>query len=118
MKRKHLKSLVFVGFFIIVTGVAMGSLKQDNPSGTLQPPDVGMNTGFVTVSAHLIQDNIFTGGDGTVALSLSMHADDVLVSDEAEGQPVDMVIVLDQSGSMKGQKIEYARQAIQNLLSG
>lgn len=117
MKRTHLKSLVFVGFFIIVTGVAMGSLKQDKPSSTGQPPDVGINAGFVTVSAHLIQDKIFTGGDGTVSLSLNMHADDVLTSDEGEGQPVDMVIVLDQSGSMKGQKIEYARQAIQNLLS-
>ena len=87
MKRKHLKSLVFVGFFIIVTGVAMASLKQDKPSSTVQPPDVGMNTGFVTVSAHLIQDKIFTGGDGTVAISLSMQADDVLTSDEGEEQP-------------------------------
>jgi len=118
MKRKHLKSLIFVGFFIVVTGVAMGSLKQDNSSGTAQPPDVGVKTGVVTVSAHLVQDKIFTGGDGTVALSLSMHADDVLASDEGEGLPVDMVIVLDQSGSMRGQKIEYAKQAILNLLSG
>ena len=117
MKKKHVNSLVFVGFFIIVTGVAMGSLSRNTPSSTAQPPDVGIKTGVVTVSAHLVQDKIFTGGDGTVALFLSMHADDVLVSDEGEGLAVDMVIVLDQSGSMRGQKIEYARQAILNLLS-
>ncbi len=122
MNRKHLKSLIVVGFLIVVTGVAMGSLNQKNSFTNPVPPQ-GQDTIFsrgngpLVLSSRLIQDKIFSGGDGTVALSLTLHADDMLASAQDKEQHIDMVIVLDQSGSMRGQKIEYARQAILNLLS-
>ncbi len=124
MKREHVKSLVMLGFFIIVAVVAMGSLHKENFFGaTGQSQGVGTRVfsegnGAVALSGHLVQDKVFSGGDGTVTLSLTMYADDVMASDAGEEQHVDMVIVLDQSGSMRGQKIEYARQAILNVLSG
>jgi hypothetical protein len=71
MKREQLKSLITVGFFMLVTGVAMGSLNQDKPIETPQPPDVVMNGDIVTLSGRLIQDKIFSGGDGTMPDRLS-----------------------------------------------
>ncbi len=123
MKREHLKSLIVVGFLLIVTGVAMGDLNGNTffrPANLPQNPTkiVSSGNGPVTFSAHLVQDKVFAGGDGTVSLSLTMQANEMLSSEENEAQHVDMVIVLDQSGSMQGQKMEYARQAVLNLLSG
>ena len=123
MKRQHLKSFIVIGFLIIVTGAAMASLNREpqggvTPSGHQPPTVFSTGNGPLKLSGHLVQEKIFSGGDGTVTLALTMYADDVLSSDEREEQHVDMVIVLDQSGSMEGHKIEYARQSILNLLSG
>lgn len=119
MKREQLKTLIVVGFLLIVTGVAMGDLNGNTPNHSQNHTNiVSSSNGPVMLFAHLVQDKIFTGGDGTVSLSLTMQAADVIVPDQDEEQHVDMVIVLDQSGSMRGQKIEYARQAVLDLLSG
>jgi Ca-activated chloride channel family protein len=123
MNRKHVKSLIVVGVLIVATGVAMGSLNGNMPFGNPVPSRdpveiVSTGDGPLMLSGHLVQDKIFSGGDGTVSLSLTMQADEVFAPDQTETQHVDMVIVLDQSGSMQGQKIEYARQAVLNLLSG
>lgn len=101
----------------------MGNLNGNNPFDNPVLPQnqtkiFSGGNGTVGFSGHLVQDKVFSGGDGTVALSLSMYADDTIASEPGEEQHVDMVIVLDQSGSMRGQKIEYARQAILNLLAG
>ncbi len=48
---------------------------------------------------------------------MSADAAAVVSEDDGVSQHVDMVVVLDQSGSMSGQKIEYARQSILDLLS-
>ena len=115
-----MREFVIVGFFVIVTVVIAGSFYTAHQGVAVpqQPAIFSEGNGPIQLSAHLVQDKIFTGGDGTVSLSLTMHADDLFLDDEAIKQHVDMVIVLDQSGSMQGQKIQYAREAIQNLLSG
>ncbi len=123
MSREYLKSAVMFGFFLVVIGVAMaklhGSYLADTPSAVTHPAVVSHGDGPLGISAHLVQDKIFFGGDGTVSLALTMSADAAAVVSEDDGvsQHVDMVVVLDQSGSMSGQKIEYARQSILDLLS-
>jgi Ca-activated chloride channel family protein len=72
---------------------------------------------IVHISGNLVQNKILQGSDGLVNLSLTIQADDVLEHNTQAGRNVDMVIVLDRSGSMKGKKIKDARQAILNLLS-
>jgi Ca-activated chloride channel family protein len=52
-----------------------------------------------------------------VNLALTLQASDNYGSTVAESRNVDMVIVLDRSGSMQGRKIEDARQAVLMLLS-
>ncbi len=115
-----MREFVIVGFFMIGFAVVAGSFYMDQQGVAVpqhQPDVFSEGDGPIQLSAHLVQDKIFTGGDGTVSLSLTMHADDVFVDDAAVKQHVDMVIVLDQSGSMRGQKIQYAREAIQGLIS-
>ncbi|UCD87944.1 MAG: VWA domain-containing protein [Desulfobacterales bacterium] len=112
MKRNYVRPLFLVGCLIAVTCVAMAySSNSVGPS-----PGVGAKAGIVTLSGQLTQDKVLYGGNGTVALSLSMSADDVLDL-EGDSPHVDLVIVLDRSGSMQGRKIQDAKQAILNLLA-
>jgi len=86
-------------------------------NGVEPTPRVDPQGGVVTLSGHLAQDKVLYGGDGTVNLSLTMHADDVLDLDRGDRRHVDLVVVLDRSGSMSGQKIKDAKEAVLDLLS-
>ena len=72
--------------------------------------------GTVTVDADLVQDKVLTGSDGQVAVSLTLTAAQIQRIDRPAAQHADLVIVLDRSGSMEGQKIEDARQAVLRLI--
>ncbi len=119
MKRKYLKPIIFIGCLIAATGAAMAYSSKFKPwiPNLIRNPNPGKN-GIVSLSGQLVQDKILKGGDGTVSFSLTLHADDVLTLDKSNAQNVDMVIVLDRSGSMKGSKITDAKRAVLNLLSG
>lgn len=121
MKKHQLKPIMLIGCLIIFTCAALAYTAQKNGSSII--PDIkpvnnvitGKN-GIVTISGHLTQEKIFKGGDGTASLSLTIKADDVL-SGNKEKNNVDMVIVLDRSGSMQGKKIQDARTSVKNLIS-
>jgi Ca-activated chloride channel family protein len=107
---------------IAATGAAMAysagkgkTLFSNWKSPTIQPAPG--QSGPVRISGNLIQNKILQGSDGIVNLSLTIEADDVLEQVNTAGRNVDMVIVLDRSGSMQGNKIQDARQAALNLLS-
>ncbi|MEE9611892.1 MAG: VWA domain-containing protein [Desulfatiglandales bacterium] len=117
MKRNKLKPLFLVGSLIIVTCAAIVYANKENHPELIPPPVVEMKNGVVTLSGHLTQGKILYGGDGTAALSLTMTADDVLDLDKGDDRHVDMVVVLDRSGSMGGDKIVNARYAVLDLLS-
>ena len=116
MKRKYLKPIFFIGCLIAATGAAMAYSSKFKPwtPNFINPPS---KSGVVSITGQLVQDKILQGGDGTVGLSLTMHADDLIAPDRENIRNVDMVIVLDRSGSMKGSKIRDAKRAILNLLS-
>ena len=121
MKRKYLKPLFVVGCLIVITGAAMAYSSRGNPwmPNLITGPNPGNldKNGGISLTGRLVQDKVLQGGDGTVDLALSLHADDMLNPDKGIAQHADMVIVLDRSGSMKGSKIRNAKNAVLNLLS-
>jgi Ca-activated chloride channel homolog len=122
MRKDIRKPLLLVGCLVAVTCAAMAYSSRGNsaPAPTpLAPVPAPMSAkgGIVTLAGHLIQDKIHGGGDGTVGLALTLSADRVSGSTGSEAALVDMVIVLDRSGSMQGAKIRDARQATLDLLS-
>lgn len=119
MKRKYLKPIFFIGCLIAITGAAMAYSSRVSawiPNLVNSPGKPG-NNGIVSLTGQLVQDKIFQGGDGLVGFSLTMHADDILGPKAENLRNVDMIIVLDRSGSMKGKKIQDAKRAVLNLLS-
>ncbi len=113
MKRNYVRPLFLVGCLIAATCVAMAY----SSSGEITVPVAGVKAGIVTLSGDLTRDKVLYGGDGNVALSLTMSADKVFDLDKGDARHVDLVIVLDRSGSMQGRKIKDAKQAILSLLS-
>ncbi len=118
MKKNYLRSLFLIGGLIAVTSVAVGYTSRENHFDAGPNIDISAKTGIVTLSGHLTQKKVLSGGDGAVTLSLTLQADEVFDLDKGDARHVDMVIVLDRSGSMKGNKIEDAKRAVLNLLSG
>lgn len=120
MKRNRLKSLIVLVCLIAMTGMAMAVheniAKPDYGNGAAGPPGVTAANGIVTVSASLVQDKVLKGSDGTVNLVLTLKADDAGDGAHPAENAVDMVLVLDCSGSMQGSKIDDAKRAVSSLL--
>jgi len=117
MKRNKLKPLILVGCLLTITCAALVYASKGGPFHLWSPPVISGKNGIVTLSGNLTQNKVLYGGDGTAALALTLSADEVLDLDQGEANHVDMVIVLDRSGSMGGSKIADARRAALNLLS-
>jgi len=118
MKNARIRQLILVAGLIAVTCLAM-AYTENGPALTTTPmpaSPVSATNGIVTLSGALTQEKIYAGGDGAAAIVLTMSADKIATG-EATAQHVDMVIVLDRSGSMDGEKLENARKAVLNLVS-
>ena len=83
-------------------------------AGLIGPPPV--SAGPLTVRTDLVQDKVLVGSDGQMAVSLTLTAAPVEPLDGAPPPQTDLVVVLDRSGSMQGQKIDDARQAVLRLV--
>jgi Ca-activated chloride channel family protein len=122
MKPTRLKSFIFIIVLIAATGAAMAYTAGAGKTWfagwtTPAPHNPPIKSGPVTLSGRLVQNKILQGSDGRVNLALSLKASDDYGSVAKESRNVDIVIVVDRSGSMKGRKINDARQAVLNLLS-
>ncbi|MFQ5483996.1 MAG: VWA domain-containing protein [Desulfobacterales bacterium] len=122
MKKKRFNQFIFIVSLIAITGAAMAYSSQRGKGilpGWMQtsstPP--ALTPGPVKISAQLVQSKVLQGSAGIVSLALTLKADDIIDHSDGKYHNVDMVIVLDRSGSMKGSKIKNARQAVLNLLS-
>lgn len=124
MKPTRLNSFFLIIVLIAATGVAMAYSTGAGKSwlaGLISHPGVStpsIGSGPVALSGCLVQDKVLQGSDGRVSLALTLQADERFDSQSTGARHVDMVIVLDRSGSMKGRKINDARQAVLHLLSG
>ena len=122
MKKNQLKNFILITVLMAATGVAMAySSNKTNfffqNRSIVSSQQQTVKNGIVSVSGHLIQDKVLQGSDGTLGLNLTLQAEEIATSNSGEARNVDMVIVLDRSGSMKGRKINDARQAVLELLS-
>ena len=117
MKRNKLKPLIIVGCLLTITCGAIVYASKGGPFRLWSPPVISGKNGVVTLAGNLTQDKVLFGGDGMAALALTLTADEVLDLNRGKVNHVDMVIVIDRSGSMQGKKIQDARQAALNLLS-
>lgn len=122
MNPTRLKSLVFIIVLIAATGAALAYSTGAGKtwlSALLNSPTrhSGVEPSPVSLGGHLVQRKVLQGSSGRINLALTLAAIESPDSDSAVERNVDMVIVLDRSGSMKGQKINDARQAVANLLS-
>lgn len=118
MKKRCIRQSILVAGLIAAACAAMAW--SDQPGPIIPDPGPGpvnsAKSGIVTLSGRLTQDRIYTGGDGRVSLVLNLQADDVAI-EAISGRHADMVIVLDRSGSMSGQKLDDAKRAVFNLLA-
>ncbi|MBW2593469.1 MAG: VWA domain-containing protein [Deltaproteobacteria bacterium] len=106
MKKNAAKSILIIACLILVTGITTAS----NSAGFSQNP-------VLTVDGHLVQNRILQNSQGIVDLDLTLKARHIATdSVRCKTQNVDMVIVLDRSGSMNGRKINNARRSIIALL--
>lgn len=110
------RSFIAVWILIAVTGAALAYVNaRDDRTGETDAA-VTTKQGPVSVAVRAVQDKVLKGSDGRASLALTLAADDVLPSDQPPVQHADLVIVLDRSGSMGGQKIHDARQAVLRLI--
>ncbi len=115
MQKHHLRTLLLLGCLIALTCTAMAYSKGHNPI-VPDPGSVQAKNGIVHLRGNLTQGKVLYQSDGKVGLSLTMTADDIITPEKGPTSHVDMVIVLDRSGSMQGQKLDHAKKAILNLL--
>ena len=106
MKPNRMKSFFLIVLLIAVTGAAMayssGKAKTLFSSWTSpKPHPTAFQSGIVHIGGNLIQNKILQGSDGTVNLSLTIKADDVMEHVAAEARHVDMVIVLENAFKFK-----------------
>lgn len=117
MKKNRLKPLLLVGCLLTITCTAIVYASKSGPFRIWSPPIISGKSGVVTLSGNLTQDKVLLGSDGMAALALTLTADEVLDLGRGDANNVDMVIVLDRSGSMNGKKIEDTKRAALSLLS-
>ncbi|MEO0811612.1 MAG: VWA domain-containing protein [Myxococcota bacterium] len=68
----------------------------------------------VLLNAQLDRTKLMQNGDGTVRMQLTLTGEER--SNDAPAMPSDVIVVLDRSGSMTGEKWQQARAATQELI--
>ncbi len=76
---------------------------------------VSTGGGGIALRAAFDRAAVFAGGDGRAVLELSVSAP---ASDATPLRPADVIVVLDRSGSMRGDKMAHAREAMRSLITG
>ncbi len=122
MKNPHAKPVMFILILIIATGAAMAYTGRTKPGAppppAPAPPIAASGAGLLSLSGQLVQTHVLKGSPGRVSLELTLTAGRMPEEAAAGDRGVDLVVVLDRSGSMQGAKLEYARQSLQQLVSG
>ncbi len=114
---KQIKSsFIAVLALIVITGGALAyvSATEDRSGGS--GTAVSAKDGPVSMTVRLVQDKVLKGSDGRASVALTLTADDIRQPEKPAMQHADLVVVLDRSGSMSGQKIHDARQAVLQLI--
>jgi Ca-activated chloride channel family protein len=114
----------WIAVALIATTALLGGAAHvmgDGPSPRrITPPDqvhfAATGAGPVSFAGQLDKTSVLQGRDGRVRIELLMGAH-AQAPTAVERVPTDLVVILDRSGSMAGEKIEHARAAIRQLIS-
>ena len=107
------KSLITIIGLILATTAALAAITT---LGGDAPPAAVTHAGDgLTMRTELVQDKIAKGGDGRVTVALHLTAGRLPETVDAPLPAADLIIVLDRSGSMDGQKLHDAREAVVGL---
>ena len=117
MNRRSLTILAGVGLLIAATCGAMSLTGRGNPDGGGRADVIPAGRGTVSLQGRLVQDKVVVGGAGTVDLELILAAGEMESISASGTTSADLVLVLDRSGSMSGDKIAAVRQATRELVS-
>lgn len=109
------RSFVAVMLLIIATGGALAYVSAREERSD-RDPAAAVNKGPVSMTVSLVQDKVLKGSDGRASVALTLAADEIVQPDQLSPQNADLVVVLDRSGSMSGQKIHDARRAVLRLI--
>lgn len=114
------RALLIVGLLVAATCAAMAFSKPDHATPRVSvKPAVNNNgdKGVISLNGELTRNKIHKGGKGTFGLVLTMTADEIPMPENDKARAVDMVVVLDRSGSMGGRKIQDAKRAVRGLIN-
>ncbi len=114
--KRHPLTIAFILSFLLVlacAGVVLANFLDVAGGGM---GHASAKEGIVRLDAGLTQTSVFADGEGTLGLALTLTCDELPMNSAAE-RNVDLVVVLDRSGSMAGRKIVDARRAVVELLS-
>ena len=115
---RYKKGFLTILSMIAITGAALAYMGTREPSGASSHVPAAGSGGkdIIAIHSSLTQEKVMKGSDGIVSVALTISAGTHQVSAAEDVQPVDLVVVLDRSGSMSGQKIGDARRAVIHLL--
>ncbi|HLY36729.1 MAG TPA: VWA domain-containing protein [Candidatus Binatia bacterium] len=102
------------GALVVATALAGAVARGTVGGGTSRFTAPG--GGPVTFTGHLDRTAVLRGHDGLVKLELVIGAKGTATRSR-ERVPTDLLVILDRSGSMAGEKIDEARAAIRELVS-
>lgn len=108
----HKKNLWSILGLIVAVSAVLAYVAADNSVMAQLINAKPKPEGPVSVKAALVQDKVLNGSDGKVGVALTLTAAEIEQLNTQPLQHADLVIVLDRSGSMQGQKISDARQAV------
>ena len=119
MTSRRNKNLVFLLILTVLSAAALVVAAREDASGPGGQAAAGTrlaDAGILGVSARLVQKKVLQGSEGTVEMELELNTDETPLDADRPAQHVDLVLVLDRSGSMSGTKIRAARRAVLDLI--
>ena len=119
MQPEKRKILMTIGGLILTTLVIMGLSDRADSWIARHPSGASATAGAddeLRLSATLVQDKVLQGSAGHVGLALTLTAPEQGPLPADAPANVDLIVVLDRSGSMNGQKIGDARRAVGRLM--
>jgi Ca-activated chloride channel family protein len=113
---------MIAGALVLATAV-VGTVARGKGNGgrttPIRPSTVyftAPSSGPVTLSGTLDRSAVLRGQDGLVRMELVMGAKDQRIERQAR-VPTDLMVILDRSGSMQGEKLAQARAAVRELIA-
>ena len=111
---KRTGNLITIVGLIVITTIVLAILNVMGSQATERPTSTAHN-GLI-LSSEVVQEKILKDGNGRVTVALSLTAQPLPDTDNVPPPGADLVIVLDCSGSMEGQKLSDACGAVVDLL--